>query len=124
MRRRDFLKAALVGGTSATLFSTLVANRGLGQALLKLDQATSQSTRKLRIVSCSIEVKRRATKVFGLVDAEGRPGLTFTEGQAFKVSLANELSEPTLIHWHGLRPPYEQRNGSTISDGGMSGTSA
>ena len=46
--------------------------------------------------------------MFGLVDAEGRPGLTYNEGEAFKVSLANELREPTLIHWHGLRPPYEQ----------------
>jgi FtsP/CotA-like multicopper oxidase with cupredoxin domain len=108
MRRRDFLKAALVGGSSATLLSTLGAHRDLGQILVKPVEAASQSPRTLRVVSRSLDINRHAARVFGLVDAEGRPGLTFTEGQAFRVTLANELSEPTLVHWHGLRPPYEQ----------------
>ena len=108
MHRRDFLKTALVGGTSATLLSALASNRGLGQALLKPDGAALQTLRKLRIVSRSLDINKRPAKVFGLIDAQGRPGLSFTEGEAFKVSLANELSDPTIIHWHGLRPPYEQ----------------
>jgi FtsP/CotA-like multicopper oxidase with cupredoxin domain len=55
-----------------------------------------------------LEINKRAAKVFGLIDTDGRPGFTYREGDTFKVSLANELSEPTLIHWHGLRPPYDQ----------------
>ena len=105
MRRRDFLKAAIVGGTSASLLSTLAAHRGLSQVLVKPSELTP---RKLKVVSRTLEVNKRPAKVFGLVDAQERPGLTFTEGQSFKVSLANDLSEPTLIHWHGLRPPFEQ----------------
>jgi FtsP/CotA-like multicopper oxidase with cupredoxin domain len=27
-------------------------------------------------------------------------------GESFNVALTNELSEPTLIHWHGLTPPW------------------
>lgn len=65
-------------------------------------------SRRLSVVSRSLDIKKRSAKVFGLVDAHGRPGLSFIEGQIFKVKLANELAEPTLIHWHGLRPPYEQ----------------
>jgi len=29
-------------------------------------------------------------------------------GDAFKVRLNNRLSEPTLVHWHGLKPPSAQ----------------
>lgn len=108
MHRRHFLRTVLVGGTSATLVSTLAARRGLGQALLDPDRAAGPMSRRLSVVSRSLDIKKRSAKVFGLVDAHGRPGLSFIEGQVFKVSLANELGEPTLIHWHGLRPPYEQ----------------
>ena len=108
MHRRDFFRTVLVGGTSATLVSMLAVRRGLGQALLESDRAAGPMSRRLSVVSRSLDIKKRPAKVFGLVDAHGRPGLSFTEGQTFKVSLANELGEPTLIHWHGLRPPYEQ----------------
>ena len=108
MRRRDFLKAAIVGGTSASLLSTFAAHRGLGQVLVKPDAFAELTPRKLKVVSRTLEINKRPAKVFGLVDAQGRSGLTFTEGQSFKVSLTNDLSEPTLIHWHGLRPPFEQ----------------
>jgi FtsP/CotA-like multicopper oxidase with cupredoxin domain len=108
MHRRDFLKTVLVGGTSATLVSTLAARRGLAQALPDPDRITGPISRRLTVVSRSLDIRKRPAKVFGLVDAHGRSGLSFIEGESFKVSLANELSEPTLIHWHGLRPPYEQ----------------
>ncbi len=108
MRRRDFLKAAAASGTSATILSTFAVPRGLGQVLVKPDDSARQVPRSLRIVSRTLDINRRPAKVFGLVDAQGRPGLTFTEGQNFRVGLANELGEPTLIHWHGLKPPYEQ----------------
>lgn len=108
MRRRDFLKAAIIGGASASLLSTLVAHRGLSQVLVKPNAVAELTPRKLTVVSRTLEVNKRPAKVFGLVDAQGRPGLSLTEGQSFKVSLANDLSEPTLIHWHGLRPPFEQ----------------
>jgi FtsP/CotA-like multicopper oxidase with cupredoxin domain len=107
MRRRDFLKAAIAGGTSASLLSTLAAHRGLSQ-VVRPSVIAEPTSRKLKAVSRTIEINKRPAKVFGLVDAQGRPGLTFTEGQSFKVRLANDLSEPTLIHWHGLRPPFEQ----------------
>lgn len=108
MHQRKFLTTALLGGTSAAFLSVLSCNRSLGQAVAKANEAASLTPRRLPIVSRSLEIQKRPVKVFGLVDAQGRPGLTFTEGETFKVTLANELNEPTLIHWHGLRPPYEQ----------------
>lgn len=108
MRRRDFLKAAVMGGTSAAFLSTFDAPRGLGQALVRPIDTAHQMPRTLRVVTRQLDINRRPAKVFGLVDAQGRPGLTFTEGESFRVKLSNELSDSTLVHWHGLRPPYEQ----------------
>lgn len=108
MHRRDFLKAALVGGSSAVLLSALGAPRGVVPGLVTPAEAAAETPRKLRIISRTLEINKRTANVFGLVDAEGRAGLTYNEGEAFKVRLTNEHHEPTLIHWHGLWPPYEQ----------------
>lgn len=68
----------------------------------------ASGTRGLRIVSRTLDINKRAAKVFGLVDERGHAGLTFNEGERFNVALTNELAEPTIIHWHGLKPPMEQ----------------
>lgn len=62
----------------------------------------------LAAVSRTIEVKRKAAKVYGLTGAGGGSGLTFTVGDRFKVRLTNQLTEPTIVHWHGLTPPSAQ----------------
>jgi FtsP/CotA-like multicopper oxidase with cupredoxin domain len=103
MHRRTFLASAFAGGASAALSS-----RGAVFGLMAGEAAAAEPSRQLRIVSRSLEVNRRAASVFGLVDAEGRAGLTLDEGETFRVTLVNELKEPTLVHWHGLRPPHEQ----------------
>lgn len=55
-----------------------------------------------------IEVKGKAAKVFSLDAAQGKQGFNFDAGQPLRLRLANRLSEPTLIHWHGQTPPTEQ----------------
>ena len=55
-----------------------------------------------------IEVRGRAATVSGLLQPDGRAGARFRAGDRFRVALTNKLPEPTLIHWHGLRPPLEQ----------------
>ncbi|MGE0849724.1 MAG: multicopper oxidase family protein [Hyphomicrobiaceae bacterium] len=108
MHRRDLLKAGLAGVASATVLSALRIPSAVGQSFAGPAQASLSAARELRIISRTLDVNKRAAKVFGLVDAEGRPGLAYSEGDTFRVSLVNGLSEPTLIHWHGLRPPYDQ----------------
>src|SRR5271154_1253629 len=62
----------------------------------------------LDATSRTIEVNGKAVKAYALLNASGAPGLSFTVGDAFKVRLNNRLAEPTLIHWHGLKPPSAQ----------------
>jgi FtsP/CotA-like multicopper oxidase with cupredoxin domain len=97
MYRRQFLKssAALAGGLAAYSVLPGPANAAGG-------------ARNLIISTRSIDVNGKAAKVFGLGEAPGKHGLTFGPGEAFRVQLANNASEPTLIHWHGLTPPNEQ----------------
>jgi len=75
-----------------------------------LDGAMSQtpSVAALRIVKRSIDVDGRSASVFGLLGPNGRPGLSFAAGERFAVRLVNETKEATIIHWHGLTPPWQQ----------------
>ncbi|MEI9987337.1 MAG: multicopper oxidase domain-containing protein [Aliidongia sp.] len=71
----------------------------------------------------TIEVNGRAASVFGIAQPDGTRGL-FTEiGQPFRVALRNESGTDTLLHWHGLTPPYQQDgvpglSGPPIAPGG------
>ena len=70
--------------------------------------AVAADTISLDAVTRTIEVKGKAVKAYALRNASGDLGLSFTVGEVFKVRLNNRLAEPTLIHWHGLKPPSAQ----------------
>lgn len=61
----------------------------------------------LRVETRTIEVNGKAAKGFGLVQRDGTSGI-FTQTGRFRVRLQNGSDTPTLIHWHGLTPPYGQ----------------
>lgn len=93
-------RALLAGAaTAAILPSGLLTSGARAQAV------TPQA---LRIVKRSLEVNKRAATVFGLANEARGSGLTFTEGDRFAVRLDNASDEPTLVHWHGLTPPWKQ----------------
>jgi FtsP/CotA-like multicopper oxidase with cupredoxin domain len=62
--------------------------------------------RDLAVRSRVIEVQGRAATVFGIVDAAGRQGLDLYRSEGFHTRLRNDSAEPTIIHWHGLTPPF------------------
>lgn len=97
MKRRDFLKSALTGAAvlAAPAFSLRPTFAG-----------QSGGQMRLGIIRRTIEVNGKAASVFGLQQANGTPGLRFRAGDAFNVLLRNETAEPTIMHWHGLTPPW------------------
>lgn len=95
MKRRTFLKAGFAG-TLAAAWPLRSAGSAPSSAL-----TLTASTR-------IIEVNGKAATVFGLTGPDGRPGLILDREEGFRVALTNALDEETLIHWHGLTPPFEQ----------------
>jgi len=103
MKRRDFLNGLMVGAAALVTSAALRPMRSLAQ------DATAKTSAAQRILSVgyrTIDVKGRSARVFGLVQPDGRPGLVLDAGTEFDVALSSAIDEPTLIHWHGLTPPW------------------
>lgn len=56
----------------------------------------------------TIEVNGKAAQVYGIEGPAGFSGLSLMKGEPFRLRLRNDLSDRTLIHWHGLTPPPNQ----------------
>ncbi|MCT7374927.1 multicopper oxidase family protein [Chelativorans sp. EGI FJ00035] len=96
MSRRQFLASTAACAAGAMLpLSTSV-------------RAFAGSPTIIRAEKRVIEVAGKAADVFGLVQPDGTHGLFLQAGEDFDVRLENHLDEPTLLHWHGLTPPFGQ----------------
>ncbi len=95
MNRRDF--ALALAGTALTL------RQGLPSAL-----ASQPSQRLLTVTRRSIEVRGKAASVFGIIGPDGKPGLEMLPGERFDVRVQNTTDVETIVHWHGLTPPFGQ----------------
>jgi FtsP/CotA-like multicopper oxidase with cupredoxin domain len=96
--RRRFLASTAAVGVAGTVSS-----------LLGFPGATRAATPVvLRAQSRVIEVAGQAATVFGLIQQDGTHGLVAQAGEDFRIRLENALDAPTLIHWHGLTPPFGQ----------------
>jgi FtsP/CotA-like multicopper oxidase with cupredoxin domain len=104
MHRRDFLKTA----SAATAFAfSLTSSKGVvaGTAVTP----ASLQDRKALTLSVSkrtLEINGKAADVYGLVQPDGTSGVRLDAEGPFDVELTNAIDEPTLIHWHGLTPPW------------------
>lgn len=93
MNRREILLAGLAG----------TALTGLPRL------ARAEAEPKLLTVSRrSLEVKGKAASVYGLTGPDGKPGLSMMLGEPFRVRVKNATDADTIIHWHGLTPPFGQ----------------
>ena len=95
MKRRKLLIGTITGTAGLYLPAGLLPAR-----------AAPSTGQRLDIVRRSIEVNGKAASVFGLLRADGSPGLHFRAGDSFNVLLRNRTADPTIVHWHGLTPPW------------------
>src|SRR5690242_6726765 len=91
-------RQALLGSAAVALLGAGVRSAG----------AAGPAPMRLLVGRRTLEVNRKAASVYSLAPASGQRVAHFTRGQHFAVALANQLSEPTLVHWHGLTPPAAQ----------------
>src|SRR5215470_2697335 len=62
----------------------------------------------LQLKRRTIEVNGKAASVFAIRQPDGTSGLVTEVGKPFHVRLENTIDQPSLIHWHGLTPPWQQ----------------
>src|SRR5262245_61830380 len=96
LSRRAFLLSALAASTTSTLARAQAAPQ------------TSAQLTVLRIARRSIEVNGKPASVLGIRQPDGTFGIRTHVGDRFRVRVENTLNEPSLIHWHGLTPPWQQ----------------
>jgi FtsP/CotA-like multicopper oxidase with cupredoxin domain len=101
LSRRAFLLSALAA-------SAPLPTRARSQGLPLDTGGQSGPPTVLRLERRSIEVNRKPASVFGIRQPDGTFGLTTEVGKRFRVRLENRIDEPSLIHWHGLTPPWRQ----------------
>src|SRR5271169_4251221 len=104
MRRLPMLsrRALLAGGVSS-----LAAPAILARAQNSTDSAATAPT-ILRLERRDIEVNGKTASVYAIRQPNGTFGLTTEAGKSFRVRVENGIGEPSLIHWHGLTPPWRQ----------------
>lgn len=83
--------------------ATMAAPAGLAQP-----QSAQAAPTFLRATTRTLDVNGRAAAVLGLLRENGRHGIELAPDEPFRVTLRNELTEPTIIHWHGQIPPIAQ----------------
>jgi FtsP/CotA-like multicopper oxidase with cupredoxin domain len=62
----------------------------------------------LQLQRRTIQVNGKSATVFGIRQPDGTSGIITEVGKTFRVHLENNIDQPSLIHWHGLTPPYQQ----------------
>jgi FtsP/CotA-like multicopper oxidase with cupredoxin domain len=77
----------------------------------------------LRLERRGIDVNGKPSSVFRISQPDGTSGIVTQSGARFRVRVENKIGEPSLIHWHGLTPPWQQDgvpdvSGPPISAGG------
>lgn len=98
MNRRQFIQGGLIGASALAMAAPI---RSFAAATGASDMTI------LKAINRTLEVNGKPANVLGLQRADGGHGLVLEEGEAFRVMLENHMKEPTLIHWHGLTPPWE-----------------
>lgn len=101
MIRRAFLRHSLAGAAALSVGRPLFL-----PARAEPVPRVAGTPRTLSVVRRTIEVNGRAASVFGMVGPGGERGLVLRAGDTFDVALRNETSESTIVHWHGLTPPW------------------
>jgi FtsP/CotA-like multicopper oxidase with cupredoxin domain len=71
-------------------------------------QTSEAAPTVLRIERRDIEVNSKPASVLGVRQPDGTIGITTRVGTPFRVRVENHIEEPSLLHWHGLTPPWQQ----------------
>jgi len=99
-------RRAVIAGGVATLAGSAIAARAQTSPAETPSAAAAPTV--LKLDRRDIEVNGKTASVFGIRQPGGAFGLVTDIGKPFRVRVENGIDEPSLIHWHGLTPPWRQ----------------
>jgi FtsP/CotA-like multicopper oxidase with cupredoxin domain len=102
LSRRAFLLSAAATSTLAPTLAHSQAAPAAGP------DGGSEPLTVLRLHRRNIEVNGKPASVYGIQQPDGAFGIRTEAGKRFRVRVENRIDEPSLIHWHGLTPPWQQ----------------
>src|SRR5271170_534399 len=89
-----------------------VITSALATAATAIGSATASADKTpatiLQLQRRSIEVNGKSASVYGIRQPNGTAGITTRVSDRFLVRVENQIDAPSLIHWHGLTPPWQQ----------------
>jgi FtsP/CotA-like multicopper oxidase with cupredoxin domain len=62
----------------------------------------------LQLKRRNIELNGKSASVYGISQPNGTAGIVTKVGERFRVRVENHIDAPSLIHWHGMTPPWRQ----------------
>ncbi len=77
--------------------------------------AQTEPATVLQLQRRNIEVNGKPASVFGIRQPDGTYGISTEVGKPFRVRVVNQIDQPSLIHWHGLAPPWQQDGVPSVS---------
>jgi len=99
-------RALLVSAAAAAAARPPTARAQTAAVLGSSETATPATI--LRLQRRAIEVNGKSASVLGIRQADGTSGIITEVGKPFRVRVENSIDQPSLIHWHGLTPPWQQ----------------
>jgi len=93
----------------------LAASIAVGAAPWVCARTDDAAPTVLRLERRDIEVNGKSASVFCIRQPDGIFGITTDVGKPFRVRVENHIEEPSLIHWHGLTPPWQQDGVQDVS---------
>ncbi len=78
------------------------------RAKAQTSRDSGQAPTILRLERRDIEVNGKTASVYAIRQPNGTFGLTTEVGKPFRVRVENGIGEESLIHWHGMTPPWRQ----------------
>ena len=88
--------------------SFLTSLAALAASPFALRPSAAEPVTVLDLQTRTIEVNGKAATVLGITQPDGTPGVVTDVAQPFRVQVRNHLDRTSLIHWHGLTPPFQQ----------------
>jgi FtsP/CotA-like multicopper oxidase with cupredoxin domain len=101
LSRRAFFLSAIAASTATTQARSQDAPRAAADA-------SSTPPTLLRLERRNLDVKGKPASVFRISQPDGTQGIVTQVGARFRVRVENKIGGPSLIHWHGMTPPWQQ----------------